>query len=297
MSLSFISCLVALFFLRRCLSSSCPPLLQPLKVPCNKSIEIRPPFFLINGTTHFCENAINIRCTYHDSSSPRVYLFHSANVYFHLENILYAPNNSSQKELIVTDPSLAKHLRSSFCGNLQFSFLNLSHELFDYGQFSSLSANIQSFCRSQNLSFSKPICEREYTMNYSRRTDEYLAKNCYRKSPNTSFEWKFAFGDDGNVILLSAQYSYNLLSQQGCFSQSIVGDYNKGQQLISAEKIILIQRNFLFNLILLKLIKCLPIHNTSFSSLLNCITYLPVFLYIIFIIIILLIIRVTKSKF
>ncbi|KAF3328886.1 putative serine/threonine-protein kinase [Carex littledalei] len=59
-------------------------------------------------------------------------------------------------------------------------------------------------------------------LNYSATNGE-LPSNCYRKTPNASFEWKFSCDDNGSVILLSAQYSYNILSQQGCFSQSILG--------------------------------------------------------------------------
>jgi hypothetical protein len=130
--------------------------------------------------------------------------------------------------LIVSDPLLEQNLNSSFCGNLQFLFLNQSHKLFDYDQFTILSANIQSFCRSQNLPSQNPFSSKEYTLNYSARTDEYLPKYCYRKHPNASFEWKFAFNDDATVIILSARYSYNLLPQQGCFNQSIIGGNSNG---------------------------------------------------------------------
>jgi hypothetical protein len=226
MSPSFI-CLVSLFFLPCCSSNSCPPLPQPSKLPCNESIEIKKPFFLTNDTNQFCENAINIKCGHSDNIS-RVYLFHLKNIYFNLENILYAPDLNSQNKLIVSDPLLEQNLNSSFCANLQFSVLNQSHKPFDYDQFTTLSGNIQSFCRSQNLSSHNPISSKEYTLNYSARTDEYLPKYCYRKHANASFEWKFAFNDVASVILLSAQYSYNLLPQQGCFNQSIIGENSNG---------------------------------------------------------------------
>ncbi|XP_078174559.1 LEAF RUST 10 DISEASE-RESISTANCE LOCUS RECEPTOR-LIKE PROTEIN KINASE-like 1.3 isoform X2 [Carex rostrata] len=223
MSFSFI-CLASLFFFHPCLSSSCPPQPPHEVVPCNKSIEIKPPFFLMNNVTgESCESAINIKCGHFDNS-PRVYLFPSSNVWFSLENIHY---NDSPNKLIVRDPLLETSLNSSSCGNLLFSFLTPSHDQFDYVKFSSLSTNIQSFCGSQHLSSKIPILSGEYMLNYSATNGGNLPSNCYRKAPNASFEWKFSFDDDGNVSLLSAQYSYNILSQPGCFSQSIVGG-NKG---------------------------------------------------------------------
>ncbi|KAF3340662.1 putative receptor-like protein kinase [Carex littledalei] len=72
-------------------------------------------------------------------------------------------------------------------------------------------------------------------LNYSATNEGYLPSNCYRKTPNASFEWKLSFDDDGSVSLLSAQYSYNILSQQGCFSQSIVGG-NTGKIMVRAKR-------------------------------------------------------------
>ncbi|KAF3339766.1 putative receptor-like protein kinase [Carex littledalei] len=235
MSLSFI-CLASLFFLHPCLSSLCPPL-QPYKLPCNTSIEIKPPFFVINGTNNLCKNEINIKCNY-DIPRLRVYPFHTANVWFSLENIVYSPN-----KLIVSDPTLENELNSSSCGNLQFSFLTPSRastEPFDYNLFLSLSTNIKSFCGSPNLSSQSLIFGGEYTLNYSATTGEHLPSNCSRKTPNASFEWKFSFDDDGILILLSAKYSYNILSQQGCFSQSIVGGNYQGKTVGAKKKVVLI---------------------------------------------------------
>ncbi|XP_078175331.1 LEAF RUST 10 DISEASE-RESISTANCE LOCUS RECEPTOR-LIKE PROTEIN KINASE-like 2.5 [Carex rostrata] len=67
-------------------------------------------------------------------------------------------------------------------------------------------------------------------LNYSAKNGGNLPSNCYRNAPNASFEWQFSFDDDGDVSLLSAKYSYNILSQQGCFGQSIVGG-NKGKMV------------------------------------------------------------------
>ncbi|XP_078175330.1 LEAF RUST 10 DISEASE-RESISTANCE LOCUS RECEPTOR-LIKE PROTEIN KINASE-like 2.5 [Carex rostrata] len=238
MSFSFI-CLASLFFFHPCLSSSCPPQPPHEVVPCNKSIEIRPPFFLINNVTgETCESAINIKCGHFDKS-PRVYLFPSSNVWFSLENIHYNQGFDSPNKLIIRDPLLETSLNSSSCGNLLFSFLTPSHDQFDYVEFSSLSMNIQSFCGSQHLSSKIPILSGEYLLNYSATNGGNLPSNCYRKAPNASFEWKFSFDDDGNVSLLSAQYSYNILSQPGCFSQSIVGG-NKGKMVRAKRQDVLI---------------------------------------------------------
>ncbi|KAF3328880.1 putative receptor-like protein kinase [Carex littledalei] len=101
------------------------------------------------------------------------------------------------------------------------------------------STKIKSFCGSPNLSSQSPILHGEYTLNYSATTNKYLPRDCYRKAPNSSLEWKFSFDDHGILILLSAKYSYNILSQQGCFSQSIVGG-NKGKIIRAKRHYVLI---------------------------------------------------------
>jgi hypothetical protein len=227
MSLSFIY-LASLFFLPCCLPSSCPPPQnQPSEVPCKKSIKIKPPFIILDDASHLCEDAINIKCGHYDKS-PRVYLFHSDNIWFSLENITYEQDNGSKNKLVVRDPALEKNLNSSSCGNLQFSFLTPSDDQFDYDQFLSFSTNVKSFCGSPNLSSQRPILSREYTLNYSTTTDKYLPETCYRNASNASFEWTFSFKDHGSLILLSAQYSYNILPQRKCFRQSIVGGNSNG---------------------------------------------------------------------
>ncbi|XP_078153562.1 LEAF RUST 10 DISEASE-RESISTANCE LOCUS RECEPTOR-LIKE PROTEIN KINASE-like 1.2 [Carex rostrata] len=216
MFLSFI-CFASLFFLHPCLSTSCLPLLKPYEEQCNKSLEIKSPFFLINETKNICESAINIKC-FHENRT-RVYPFHTANYWFSLEKIRYSTNN-----LIVSDPTLEKEINSSNCGNLLFSLL--TPQQFDFDLFSSFSTNIKSFCESPNLSSQSPILDEEYTLNYSATTNKYLPSNCSRKAPEASFELEFSFDDDGSVFLLSAKYSYKFLSQQGCFNQNILGgDY------------------------------------------------------------------------
>ncbi|KAJ4752679.1 Protein kinase family protein [Rhynchospora pubera] len=223
MSLSPI-CLFSLFFLFPSLSSSCLPEPQPVRLPCNNSIEIRPPFYLTNGTTPLCDDAINVKCgsVY---KGPQVFLFPFGNVWFSLENILYAsegPENHSLNRLVVRDPPLEQLLNTSNCGNLQISVQTSSHEHFNYEQYLSFSKNITSFCHSSNLSSRTPIITYEYTLNYSATTATTLPIGCYKKPPNASFEWTFSFDVHGVLFPLSAQYSYNLLPQQGCFNQSVV---------------------------------------------------------------------------
>ncbi|KAJ3700841.1 hypothetical protein LUZ61_004546 [Rhynchospora tenuis] len=223
MSLSPI-CLFSLFFLFPWLSSSCPPQPQPVRLPCNNSIEIRPPFYLTNESVPLCDSAINVKCgsVY---KGPQVFLFSFGNVWFSLENILYAPEgpgNHSLNRLVVRDAPLEELLNSSNCGNFQISFRTSSHEHFNYSQYWSFTKNITSFCHFQNLSSHNPIITDGYTLNYSAATTTTLPIDCYKKTPNASFEWAFSFDVDGGVFPLSAQYSYNLLPQQGCFNQSIV---------------------------------------------------------------------------
>ncbi|KAJ4794356.1 Protein kinase family protein [Rhynchospora pubera] len=217
-------CLFSLFFLFPSLSSSCLPEPQPVRLSCNNSIEIRPPFYLTNGTTPLCDDAINVKCgsVY---KGPQVFLFSFGNVWFSLENILYAsegPEKHSLNRLVVRDPPLEQLLNTSDCGNLQISVQTSSHEHFNYEQYLSFSKNITSFCHSLNLSSRSPIITYEYTLNYSTTTATTLPIDCYKKPPNASFEWTFSFDVHGVLFPLSAQYSYNLLPQQGCFNQSVV---------------------------------------------------------------------------
>ncbi|KAJ4818183.1 Protein kinase family protein [Rhynchospora pubera] len=203
---------------------SCLPEPQPIRLPCNNSIEIRPPFYLTNGTTPLCDDAINVKCgsVY---KGPQVFLFSFGNVWFSLENILYAsegPEKHSLNRLVVRDPPLEQLLNTSDCGNLQISVQTSSHEHFNYEQYLSFSKNIRSFCHSVNLSSRSPIITYKYTLNYSAKTATTLPIDCYKKPPNASFEWTFSFDVHGVLFPLSAQYSYNLLPQQGCFNQSVV---------------------------------------------------------------------------
>jgi signal recognition particle subunit SEC65 len=201
-------------FLLPCFSISCTPTL-----PCNESIQIRPPFYLQSDSTEdpSCQSYYPIGCLngmpyllWRDLSLP-------------LESISYQANS-----IRFQVPQFSSSLNKSGCGNLYFKFSTPLNNIY-YTTYLSLNASFSSVrCYPPNQIQSPPeaeIFQKDYNLSYSPSLDENKKppQNCSRPdNSDPTFEFILLFRNDSkNVSLLSASYSNDLVAQTGCFANSL----------------------------------------------------------------------------
>ncbi|KAJ1684940.1 hypothetical protein LUZ63_016330 [Rhynchospora breviuscula] len=204
---------VILFFLLfpfPCFSSSCQTTL-----PCNNSIQIRPPFFIHTPDSEIECGKFLVLC---EGDIPYIYIYFS--VLLPLESITYGVPNTVR----VKDPSLSRSLQRSNCSNIYFDFPSPVNN-FRANMYSSLNTSFSSIrCNSTDLIQSPPnTFRKDYNLNYSTSGDEKssLLKNCSSYDSSPSFELTFSVNsDEREISLLSASYSNHLLAKPGCFAKS-----------------------------------------------------------------------------
>ncbi|KAF3328887.1 putative serine/threonine-protein kinase [Carex littledalei] len=211
MAASVLACLFFMFFLL-CFSNSCTPTL-----PCDPSIQIKPPFYLPSDITKDpnCQGNLLIEC---DDKKPFMLLWRSLSL--SLESISYDPNI-----IVVQDPYLSSSLNKSGCGNLYFNFSTPVND-FHHEMHEQLKTSLSSvICDPLNPIQSPPnIFGTDYNLSYTPFLDEddKHLPNCRRPDNSfASFGYMLSFEiDSGKLSLLSASYSGNLAAWPGCFVNS-----------------------------------------------------------------------------
>ncbi|XP_078149784.1 LEAF RUST 10 DISEASE-RESISTANCE LOCUS RECEPTOR-LIKE PROTEIN KINASE-like 2.5 isoform X1 [Carex rostrata] len=210
MAVSVLACLFFIFFLPCFSNSSCTD-----RLPCNNSIEIKPPFYLQSDITFDsnCHRYLPIECY---NNLP--FLLWFSNKPLPLESISY--DNTT---ITVQDPYLSSSLNKSGCHNLYFNFsspINLYTGMYDLwnSSLSSVRCDLPDHIQSLPKIFGK-----DYNLSYSSSLGEYdkPSQNCSRpeNSLDPSFQIIFSFENDSpQVTLLSASYSSDLVARPGCFA-------------------------------------------------------------------------------
>ncbi|XP_078149780.1 LEAF RUST 10 DISEASE-RESISTANCE LOCUS RECEPTOR-LIKE PROTEIN KINASE-like 2.4 isoform X2 [Carex rostrata] len=207
MATSVLACLIFIFFLPS--SNSCTPTL-----PCDPSIQIKPPFYFQSDITMGpnCLSNLLIGCDH--NNKPFLSLFSAL---LPLESISYENNT-----ITVQDPYLSSSLNKSGCGNLYFNFSTPGDDFYSTKHHLLYSSLSSVRCYLPNPIQSPPkIFETDYNLSYSPSLDEgdKPPQNCLR--PNSSlesFEYMFSFKSSGDLFLLSASYSSDLVARPGCFA-------------------------------------------------------------------------------
>ena len=209
MVVSVLTCLSFIFFLPYFSNSYTPSL------PCNPSIEIKPPFYHQSDITidHNCLGYLPIEC-YNKTS----FLLWLPNKPLQLESISYDNNT-----ITVQNPDLSSSLKKSGCRNLYFNFSGPIN--FYPGLYCSLNSSLSSLrCDPPDHIQSVPkIFRKDYNLSYSPSfgKDDKPSQNCSRpdNSLHRSFESIFSFKNDSSrLTLLSASYSDDLVARPGCFA-------------------------------------------------------------------------------
>ncbi|XP_078153486.1 LEAF RUST 10 DISEASE-RESISTANCE LOCUS RECEPTOR-LIKE PROTEIN KINASE-like 1.1 isoform X2 [Carex rostrata] len=210
MATSVLACLFSIFFLPSFSNSSCTD-----RLPCNNSIEIKPPFYLQSDVTidPNCHRFCPIECY---NNLP--FLLWFSNKPLPLESISYDNNT-----ITVQNPYLSSSLNKSGCRNLYFNFsspINLHP-----GLYGSLTSSLSSLrCDPPDHIQSLPkIFGKDYNLSYSTSLgeDDKPSQNCSRgeNSVDPSLETIFSFKNDSSPLtLLSFSYSNDLVARPGCFA-------------------------------------------------------------------------------
>ncbi|XP_078182391.1 uncharacterized protein LOC144575994 [Carex rostrata] len=230
MAASVLACLFFVFFLL-CFSNSCNTTL-----PCDPSIQIKPPFYLQSDAMKdpSCLRSIMIEC----GNGIPVLLWKIS--YLPLESISY-----DNHTITVQDPYLSSSFNKSGCGNLYFNFSSPVNNFY-YDNYELLNSSFSSVrCDPLNHIKSPPkIFGKDYKLSYSPSLDDEddkSPKNCSRPHSflDQSFEYILSFENDSpELSLLSASYSDNLVARPGCFANSIdVFNFEDGKgKMVGAKK-------------------------------------------------------------
>ncbi|XP_078153972.1 LEAF RUST 10 DISEASE-RESISTANCE LOCUS RECEPTOR-LIKE PROTEIN KINASE-like 1.1 isoform X2 [Carex rostrata] len=205
--------LACLFFisLLPCFSYSCTPTL-----PCDPSIQIKPPFYFQSDITMGpnCLSNLLIGCDHNNNP-----FLSFVSKLLPLESISY-----DTSIIRVQDPYFSISLKKSGCRNLYFNFSSpIKLDLRMYGSLNSSLSSVRCDPPDHIQSLPK-IFRMDYNLSYSPslgQDDHKPTQNCSRSdnSLHPSFESIFSFEKNSpHLTLLSASYSYDLVARPGCFA-------------------------------------------------------------------------------
>ncbi|KAJ3694444.1 hypothetical protein LUZ60_009924 [Juncus effusus] len=180
-------CICSNVFFIPCLSSSC---MQTL--PCNKSIEIHPPFFLSDQTNASCKSKTKIGC---ENNIPTIYPFNHRYAYnthgYYLESISY-----ENKTLIFQDPDMARSLRNSNCDRFMVTLFPFKFNYTIYLYFNNTFSSFECGLSNQT------------TFPHTGFQYEKLTPGC-SKPKNTTFEWTLSFNNTNRDLFVRSARFFN----------------------------------------------------------------------------------------